>query len=241
MSDYIDLHSHAVPAVDDGVKTLEDSVALLRGLGGLGFAKVVTTPHIRTAMFPNTASGLRAAFATLEGQVAELSGLPELGLGAEHYFDDVVLRLLSEGEGLAYPGEHCALVELPPQRFPLGLERYFFQLRVRGLRPVLAHPERYTPLFKSTDDLDPLLDAGALPLLDLMSLVGRYGRQPRRAAERMLEQGIYYGAASDAHRPSDVDDVGEGIERLLRLVGDEQVRELLHDGPRNILAGSIDD
>jgi len=56
----------------------------------------------------------------------------------------------------------------------------------------------------------------------------------------MLEEGVYYGAASDAHRPGDVEEVGEGIERLRRLVGDEQVRELLHDGPRNILAGSID-
>jgi len=238
---FIDLHCHVVPAVDDGVKTVEESVELCRGLRELGFTKVVTTPHIRTVMFPNTADGLRAAFERLMHELHELPGLPELGLGAEHYVDDVVLGWLAQGDGLEYPGGHCALVELPPRRFPLGLAQRFFQLRVRGLRPVLAHPERYAPLFKSTDALDPLLDAGALPLLDLMSLVGRYGRRPRRAAERMLEQGVYYGAASDAHRPKDLSKVAEGIERLEQLVGPEEARELLHDGPRNILAGSIDD
>jgi protein-tyrosine phosphatase len=73
-----------------------------------------------------------------------------------------------------------------------------------------------------------------------MSLVGRYGSRPRRAAERMLEEGVYYAACSDSHRPSDVDIVAEAIKRLERLVGKEEAGELLGENPRKILEGTVD-
>jgi protein-tyrosine phosphatase len=113
-------------------------------------------------------------------------------------------------------------------------------MQVRGLRPMIAHPERYSPLADDTAPLDALLDAGAMTQLDLMSLVGRYGDRPRRVAERMLEEGAYDIACSDAHRPEDVDHVSKAIDRLRALVGADEVVALLSTNPRGVLDGSYD-
>lgn len=245
MSGWVDLHCHYVPGVDDGVRTLDESQRVLTGLASLGWERVVATPHIRTAMFENRAPGLRRAFddlaAILQGEgVPGAGSIPALGLSAEHYCDDVFWDLFVRGEALPYPGGHAALIEFHYESWPRNVERRLFEMQVRGLRPVIAHPERYGALSRSTDPLDPLLDVGALTLLDLMSLEGKYGERSRRAAERMLEEGAYDAACTDTHRPEDVAIVARAIERLRALVGREEAELLLGEHPRQILEGRYD-
>jgi protein-tyrosine phosphatase len=114
-------------------------------------------------------------------------------------------------------------------------------MRQRKLRPVLAHPERYHPVWKDTKLVEPLADGGALLLLDVAALAGKYGRAPKKAAESLLEQGLYYAACSDAHAARDVVEVKAGIERLFELAGAEEATWLLDGGPRSILEGTIQD
>jgi protein-tyrosine phosphatase len=239
MPGYIDLHCHYLPGIDDGVRSTEEGVALCRALAQLGFGRVVATPHMRTAMFENTEAHIREMFARFQDDTGETEGLPELDVASEHYLDDVFWRRFEEGTIVPYPGGHAALVELPPESFPFGLERRFFEMNVRGIRPVLAHPERYAPLFRGSSAIEPLLALGVLPLLDLMSLVGHYGRAPKRAAERMLDEGVYFAACSDAHKPADVARVGEGIRRLRARIGDDEADTLLGKNPQRILSGSF--
>lgn len=240
MSGFVDLHCHYLPGIDDGVRTMDEGLRVLSGLGELGFSTVVATPHIRTAMFDNRRPGLARAYGELCEIATGIPGLPETGLGAEHYCDDVFWQLFLSDEIQPYPGGKAALVELHYEVWPLRLEERFFEMQVRGVRPVLAHPERYAALFDETDPLDPMLAVGTVALLDVMSLVGRYGRASRRAAERMLDEGVYYAACTDAHRPGDVALVGEAIARLRELVGDEETEELLAENPRRILSGDVE-
>ena len=127
--------------------------------------------------------------------------LPEVQLASEHFFDDVVFGRLVRGEALPYPGGKCVLVEVGQGAFPARLQHRFFDVKRAGLTPVLAHPERYEPVWKDDACLDPLLDAGAHLLLDVCALVGKYGRAPQRAAEKLLEDDAYEAACSDAHKP----------------------------------------
>jgi len=232
---WIDLHCHYLPGIDDGVRTLEEGVALCQGLGKLGFGVVVATPHIRTAMFENRRAGVEAAFAAFQAETAAVPDMPRTGLGAEHFFDDVVWSLLTQGEHVPYPGGRGVLLELHERALPLGLDRRLFELRVRGVDPVLAHPERYAPFQRSPDALEPLLAGGTRLLLDVMSLVGKYGRAPKRAAERMLADGAYFAACSDSHKPRHLELVDKAIRRLRKLVGPAQADALLGDGPRALL------
>jgi protein-tyrosine phosphatase len=235
---YVDLHCHYVPAVDDGVRTLDEGMALLRGLHGLGYTTVTATPHIRSGMFDNAPSDLRARFAEVEAAVRESpDGMPALALGAEHFCDDHFWALWSAADAIPYSGGKALLLELPPERLPVGLADRCFRIRVQGVLPVIAHPERYAQLFDTTDALAQILEMGVPALLDLMSLEGKYGRKPRRAAERMLEEGAYAAACSDCHRPDDVAIVARAIERLRGLVGAREAEQLLAIGPARILRG----
>ncbi|HKU43164.1 MAG TPA: CpsB/CapC family capsule biosynthesis tyrosine phosphatase [Polyangiales bacterium] len=241
LSGMCDLHCHYVPAVDDGVADVENGLALCRSLRELGFTTVVATPHMRAGMFDNDKPRLSAAFESFCSAVASETGLPELGLASEHFFDETFMARLARGETLPYPGGHAALVEFPPERFPLALDENLFRMRVRGLRPVIAHPERYAPLWSNSAALEHLLERGALALLDVMSLAGKYGRKAKHAAERMLEEELYFAACSDSHKPADVELVAESIARLIALRGAGQARTLLCEHPRDILSGSVVD
>jgi protein-tyrosine phosphatase len=237
MSGYIDLHLHFVPQVDDGVRSLEEGLKLCRELKAVGYAELVTTPHIRSGMFENRKPALSEAFAAFAREASALPDLPKLALSAEHHCDGLFLSLFQQGEILPYPGGHAVLLEFPNEMIPVAFEQLVFKLGLKGLRPIVAHPERYTPLFKRTEAMDRFLDQDVGLQLDLLSLTGKFGRTPRKAAERMLEEGAYLIAASDAHRPDDVPNVAKAIAILHELVGDEEANILLRENPRRLLAG----
>lgn len=242
MRGFCDLHCHFVAGIDDGARTLEESRALLTGLHAAGFDDVVATPHMRPGMFDNRREDLARAFeATRAGLPGE--GLPRVHLASEHWLDDEVFGRMLAGEALPYPrlgdapgdGRAAILVELAPRAFPPRLAHRFFDLMRHGLRPVLAHPERYQPVWKDDACLDDLLDAGAHLLLDVCALVGKYGRASQEAAEKLLDEDAYEAACSDAHRPGDPELVARAIEELEARVGSEEARRLLADAPRALL------
>lgn len=235
MRGFVDLHCHWVAAVDDGPRTVQDGITMLRRLHEAGFDSVVATPHMRPGMFDNDRASIERAFAAMQPALASGGTLPTVHLASEHFFDDVVFGRLVRGEALPYPGK-AVLVEFG-QTFPARAQHRFFDLRKAGLSPVLAHPERYEAVWRDDTCLDPLLDAGAHLLLDVCALVGKYGRAPQRAAEKLLHEEAYEAACSDAHRPDDVDVVERAIEKLEALVGGDETRRLLVQGPTGILNG----
>jgi protein-tyrosine phosphatase len=234
---FIDLHLHYLPGVDDGVTMLADSLTVCRELKAIGYTRLVTTPHIRSGMFENRRAGLMDAFAALQQLVAGDDTLPQLDLSAEHHCDALFLELFEAGELLPYPGGHALLIEFPNEALPVAFDRLAFRIARKGLRAIIAHPERYVPLFKRTDAVDHLLDQEVGLQLDLMSLVGKYGRSARKAAERMLEEGAYTIAATDTHRIEDLARVAQAIELLFKLAGDEEANVLLAENPRRLLSG----
>jgi protein-tyrosine phosphatase len=239
VSGFVDLHCHWVPGVDDGVSDANEALALLQGLAALGFERVIATPHMRPGLFDNEPAALRAAFAEVESRFAREPGLPARGLSSEHFFDEIVFQRLLDGQGLPYPGERAVLIEFRTSAFPPGLEQRLAQLRRLGLTPVIAHPERYQPLWREPERLERLLDGGAVALLDVAALAGKYGALPERSARELLERGLYHAACSDAHRSADLPAVGRGIAALRAEYGPEELEALLRTGPREILEGRV--
>lgn len=238
-SGFVDLHCHWIAGIDDGARTLEEGVSMLRGLRALGFGLVIATPHMRPSLFDNTKSDIESAWARMQSAIERLSDLPMVGLGCEHFLDDLVYQRLRGGSAVPYPAGRSVLVEFPSGAFPLRVTDRLCDLRVHtGMLPVLAHPERYRPVWNEPAVLDELIEADIALLLDVAALAGKYGRLPRRAAEDLVERGAYRAACSDAHRPSDVDEVARGVRRLVELVGEEEAQYLLSEGPRSILDGN---
>jgi len=237
---FIDLHCHPLPGIDDGVRTPEDGAVVLVGLARAGFATVVATPHVRSGIWDNRIDTRAAAMAALGPALDEARArgepLPELLLAGEHMFDDVLRDLLSKNEALTYPGGGAALVEFPYEDIPMRVELQLWRMHRAGVRPVLAHPERYVPVQRSHDRFEELAGAGCYALLDVMSLIGAYGRRAQEAAERILDAKGYTAACTDAHKPSDVARVVEAIGVLRGRVGDAGVARLFEEGPAMILA-----
>ena len=239
MTGFIDLHCHYVPGIDDGATSQADGLAMLRGLGSLGFSRVIATPHTRPGMFDNTRATISAAFEQFTAALPAGERLPELALSSEHYFDEVVFKRLLDDEALPYPGGKAALLEFYQIDFPPMIQHRLFDLRNRGLLPVIAHPERYQILWRSPDVLEALVDSGSAALLDVASLIGKYGRKTQECAEILLERGLYHAACSDAHRPSDIAEVARGIDRLRELYDEAEVTFMFREGPESLLAGIL--
>lgn len=235
MAGFIDLHCHWVAGIDDGARTREQGLDMLRRLQNAGFSKVVATPHMRPGMFDNDKPALERAYAAMLEDMP--AGLPEVALASEHFFDDVVFARLKSGAGVPYPGGKSVLIELNVQQFPIALPARLLDLRRAGLKPVVAHPERYQPAWKDTEAMQPILDTGACLLLDVCALVGKYGDAPKRTAEKLLDEDAYEAACSDAHRAEDADVTARAIGRLRALVGEDETDRLMRRGPESILRG----
>jgi protein-tyrosine phosphatase len=232
----LDLHCHYLPGIDDGAPSAADGVAMLEGLAALGFELVVATPHMRPGMFDNEKAGLTSAFEEFLPHLSERR-VPRVALASEHYFDALVYERLLKGDALPYPGGRAALLEFYDMGFPPQIEERLFDLRRRRITPVIAHPERYRPLWEKPESLERLVDQGAIALLDCMALVGKYGRRPQRAAEQWLEEGLYQAACTDLHRPADLDEVKASIELIQKRFGREEVDFLFREGPEAALRG----
>lgn len=236
----LDLHNHVLFGLDDGCRTLEESVLLARKARAAGHAGFVATPHIRPGMFDNTPEGIRARRAETEAAV-RAEGL-ELFLGAEYYFDFELLgaarakRLLTLGERSRF-----VLVELPSMMLPPRWDEVLFEIRLAGYVPVIAHPERCRGVAGDVDrSLEALRQAGVLLQLDLGSLVGHYGGSAAKAAEALIARGAYHVVACDLHRPQDVEAiVAPGLKVLEKLLAKRKKREelgrLTLENPRQIV------
>ena len=240
MAGYVDLHSHWIAAVDDGAQSVDDGIELLTALQQVGFDFVVATPHMRTNMFDNDRAHLEQAYQRMLPHLSRARLGIEVALACEHYLDDRAFQRILNNEGLPYPGNHAVLVEFDGYSVPAMLRERFYALRSKGLRPVVAHPERYDAWLDADGLIDDLIDRGTVLLLDVASLVGHYGQRVQYAAEHMLDSGMFYAACSDAHDVFDVDAVAQGIERMMQLIGKEESRFLLQQGPRHILDGSVE-
>lgn len=197
-----DMHSHLLPGLDDGAETVEQSVAMLRELQGLGLRKLVMTPHIMGDFYKNTPEGIRAALTTLQSAATQ-AGITdvELQCAAEYYLDEWFGQRLDRGDELLTFGgaKRYLLIETSYINEPFNLAETIFRVQSMGYQPVLAHPERYTYFYGRFDDLKKVRDNGALLQLNLNSLAGYYSSGAKKVAEKLIDAQLVDMVGTDAH------------------------------------------
>jgi protein-tyrosine phosphatase len=219
-----DLHSHLMPGVDDGSRSPVETVAMARGLVHLGVRRVYLTPH--QFRFGNSFAPEEIArrAAEVERLLAGASIPLEVRPGAEHYYGVELLDAVAGGAELAallVEGERCVLVELPLQQPAVGVRRVGEAILARGLRPVLAHPERTAGLSRDHGRAHGWRNAGWRLQLNLLSLVGHHGPEARELSRAFLADGLYDFVGSDLHRPSELDGLRAAHETFRTLVPHE--------------------
>ena len=191
---FTDCHCHILPGVDDGVETMDDSLAILSRYEQLGVREVWLTPHIMEDV-SNTTSGLRRRFAELS---AAYQGPITLHLSAENMLDSLFHDRFQSGDLLPWgkDGDRL-LVETSYYKAPSNFRDLLRSVRARGFFPILAHPERY--LYMSQQDFLDLKHEGVELQLNIFSLVGMYGYQAKSNADFLLKNDLYDYAATDLH------------------------------------------
>ncbi|WP_020536110.1 tyrosine-protein phosphatase [Lewinella cohaerens] len=215
----LDLHSHLLPGIDDGAKDVGHSLALIRRLQGMGFTRLFTTPHIMADMYPNTPEIIREKLTEVRAAMKEVGLNIPIGAAAEYLMDEAFGEKIKTGSLLTLPGNRV-LVEMSFVSAPPNLGQHIFQLQTKGYKVLLAHPERYLFFRDNFKKYKELKDRGVEFQLNLLSLVGYYGKPTQDNAKALLKAGMIDYLGSDLHHERHADN-------LERLLADRKLNRLL--------------
>lgn len=194
----IDLHSHLIPGIDDGSKSMEESLTLLRGMEALGYKKVITTPHIMFDAYKNTPKIIKEGLLSLR-ETAKSDGIEvEIEVAAEYYLDEGFYDHLHSDEVMSINGKYL-LFETSYVSKPLQLEEMIFEIGTAGYTPLMAHPERYRYIKDPLKEYTRLKDLGVMFQVNLNSFGGHYGKSAQSLADFLSKEGMIDFLGSDVH------------------------------------------
>ena len=195
----VDMHSHLIPGIDDGSKTMEESLGLVKRLADFGLKKIITTPHIMSEYYRNTPEIIQMGLEDLRKAVKNEGIAIEIEAAAEYYMDEIFLEKVKSGEKMLTFGDDYILVETGFINKPQMLLDIFFHLEMAGYQPILAHPERYQYLIADKKLQEELIDRKLLFQVNLLSLTGFYSRQVKDFGEMLVEKGAVALLGTDCH------------------------------------------
>lgn len=231
----IDLHSHILPGLDDGARSLEESIEIARSMASDGVSVVSATPHVRDD-YPTSPDAMEEALGLVRTAVAEAGIDLDVRGGAEIALDRLGSLADSSLARFGLGGNpRLLLLEYPYYGQPLGLERECARLRLLGIVTVIAHPERNLSVQERPADLEDVVRAGAVVQLTAASVDGRLGRATAGCARRLLELELAHLIASDAHAPG-VREAGMS-QAAAAVGGGELARWLTSSVPAALLEG----
>ena len=221
-NNHVDIHAHLLPGIDDGAKTIEDSIELMTGMQALGIDQFIATPHVMTAVWENTRAGIEANFESTTNQLVAANQNFSLRPAAEYLLDGTFLELMHK-EPLLTLKDNYVLVEMSYLSAPIQLYDIIFEIQLEGYKPVLAHPERYLFYHQNTREYHKLKQQGCLFQLNLLSVVGYYGANVAQAAETILQKGMYDFVGTDVHHHNHL----KGLSQRIKTKGLENLKEAM--------------
>ena len=222
-----DLHSHILYGIDDGSKTIEESIVLLKEMEKAGTKELILTPHyIENSKYNANNRSKEALFKQLKKKVKEEKINIDLYLGNEVFFSNNMIELIKKGEIKTLNKSKYLLFEFPMTRFYNNSLEVINQLVSNGYIPVLAHPERYTEFQKNPNLVIKYLKSGVLLQGNFTSLFGKYGRHSRKVLKLYLKNKWITFIGSDAHHEVAYDN--KKLEKmLLKITKDKEYTEEL--------------
>ncbi|MPQ33295.1 exopolysaccharide biosynthesis protein [Clostridium estertheticum] len=195
----IDIHSHILPGIDDGSKNMEMSIKMLKMAEEKGTKTIVATPHYIRGRYENHYEKIFDLHQEVK-LAAKNAGLKiEVLLGQEVMLDKYALNLCKEKKIRGINGTSYMLIEFPMDKLPNDALDLIYELRVLGIKPIIAHPERYEYIIKSPANINDFINEGCLFQINAGSLQGLFGKQVQKCAKLLVKEGLVSFIASDAH------------------------------------------
>jgi protein-tyrosine phosphatase len=232
----IDLHSHLLPGIDDGARTLDDSLTMAQIAVSDGIRTMACTPHIYPGMYMNDGPGIERARAALQAELDQRGIALQLVTGADVHLVPGLVQGLRSGAVPTLNGSSYLLLEpshtLPPPRF----EDTVFSLVAAGYTPIITHPERLTWVDKHYPVFLRLIEHGAWMQVTAGALTGMFGARAQYWGERFIGEGHTHLLASDAHSPRRrTPELSAAHEIARGLVGEQEARRLVQQRPQAVL------
>lgn len=198
----VDIHSHILPGLDDGSKSINMSIDMIKNSYKEGTRDIIATPHFRRGCFETPYNEVKDIVKYFNGLLKEEGLDITIHYGQEVYYSDKMIDDLEEGIIGTINGGRYLLLEFPMRKIPSEAIDYIYELRIRGIIPIIAHPERYSEVIRKPEVLNPFIEEGCLFQLNAGSIRGDFGKDAKKSAETLIKNGIYAFIGSDAHNDS---------------------------------------
>ena len=237
----IDIHNHLLPGIDDGARTIEDSLALARIAAADGITHMVCTPHIQPGTYDNNLKTISTAFDLFAAAIQEQKIQLQLAMAAEVRICPEILPMIASGNipmFISSDGSKTMLLEFPHSHIPLGSDKMVRWLREQGIDVLIAHPERNKEMMANIDKLIPFIRLGCKLQITSASVAAKFGDAPRNSAVQLLQRGWVTLLATDAHnvshRPPGLE---QGRKAAEAIIGLPRSNELVNDAPWSLVGG----
>ncbi len=218
----VDIHSHLIPGIDDGSKSIDESIQYVKELQNLGFKKIITTPHISENYFNNSNEVILLGFQNLKSAIKENNIDIEIEVAAEYQIDEAFEKKMEAGTLLTF-GNNYLLVELSYfLPFP-NLNSILYELNIAGYNIILAHPERYEYWQGDLAKYDDLKSRDVFFQLNTVSLNKFFGDKPKKTAEMLIDNNMIEFIGSDLHSI-------KYIDSLKNCLNEKYLNKLLMSG-----------
>ena len=228
----LDIHCHILPDIDDGPKTFDESVAMVRMAAADGITGIVATPHLNEELYDPVEISRRVSW------LRHLLRKENIGVSIMHGADVSVLFRPDQVEGFTLNGTRYILLEFPHTHLPRNADEILFQFLVKDYKPIITHPERNPSISANPQLLKNLVCDNMYVQITAGSLIGKFGRDAQQCAEHLLREGLVDVIATDAHstghrKPR----LSDGMHAAAKIVGPDRAREMVFETPSKIVAG----
>lgn len=196
---FVDIHSHLLPGIDDGAKDLDDSIKLISQMRSYGIKNFITTPHVLGDVYPNSSKQILEKLELVKKELIKRDITDvNIAAAAEYMIDEQFSKRI-ENDDILTLKDNLVLVEMSYFSAPFNLFDVLFELQLKGYKPVLAHPERYTFYHNNFESFYKLKKAGCLFQLNLLSLTEQYGKGVQKTAQKLIKENLYDFVGTDTH------------------------------------------
>ncbi len=232
MNSYIDFHSHILYGIDDGARTIEESISIIKKLVKIGFKEIVLTPHYRQPYFKNNKEKQKV-LKELNKELKDLKIDVKLYLANEVAITTNIIKLIKDKQ-ISLLNNYLFL-ELPFNSKIHNLEKIIYELQENNINIILVHPERYSYFTK--EDYQKLIDLDILFQVNYESISGKYGNDAKKKVKYLYKNNLVEFISSDIHHEnSNFYKIFSKVERkIIKIVGIEKYKDLTYNNMKKII------
>lgn len=234
----IDIHSHILYGIDDGSKSIEESINIIKEHIKMGFTDIVVTPHyIENSKYETNNIDKENILKTLKQELKKQNININLYLGNEVFVNNNLEELLKKKEISTINNSKYLLIEFPMNEKPKDINNIIYELKIKGIIPIIAHPERYDYVEKNPNLVLEWIEEGALLQSNYGSIIGVYGSGPQKTIKKLLKKDLIEFLATDIHYPNNKIylNMDKIRKKLKKLITEERFIELTNTNPKKII------